>query len=647
MAATAVGEQLEKLIAMWDLERLEARARFAQERSALSWKERLERGMAASELSIDELLPSPGGRLVLLLTSGHPAFDRQKLKLRPGDPVVLFFQSAEEPGRLPAIVERWRGSSLGVAIDGDLPEAFEDKPFRLEREAPEATFDKGRRAIERLKSAHGEIAELTKIVYGKGTLERVDFGALNFMDSALDAAQQEAIRHSLETSPIALLHGPPGTGKTRCLVEIIRQCVARGERILAVAPSNVAVDNLVERLVDHRIGALRIGHPARVLPDVEQHTLSARLDAHEGSKLAKSWVAEAHQMKRRAEVQAARGTGDRAARREAFAESRRLLKDARNHLRRVEQAIVSQAPVVCATLTGADASVLREQRFDRVVMDEATQAVDPLAWIPLTMAPRIVLAGDPHQLPPTVLSDVASRQGLSMTIFERLVGRIGASAVRMLVTQHRMHEDIMAFPSKALYQGALVASPEVARHTLEDLGVIPDPDRPGARVFIDAAGAGWVEQKREPDLSTLNPELADRTAFEVERLLSRGLNPADCAVITPYDAQVGALRARLATHLERGLEVGSIDGFQGREKEAVVLDLVRSNDKGELGFLAEIRRMNVAITRARRFLLVLGDSATLGEHAFYSAFFADVDERGTWVSAFSESPALAEPLVFE
>lgn len=636
----AVEAQVQRMLGLWDEERLEARRRFAEERAALPWKERLERGLAAADLSIDELLPSPGGRLLLLLRSSHAAFDRQRLKLRPGDPVVLFHQTPDEPTRLTAIVERWRGTSLGVAIDGDLPEAFEDKPFRLEREAPEMTFDRGRRALERLKSAHGELAELGRVIYGKAPLERVEFGPLNFMDASLDEAQQVAIRHSLETSPISLLHGPPGTGKTRCLVEVIRQCIARGERVLAVAPSNVAVDNLVERLVAHDIPALRLGHPARVLPEVERHTLSARLDQHEGSRLAKSWVAEAHHMKHRAELQAARGTGDRAARREAFAEARRLMKDARNHLRRVEQAIVAQSPVVCATLTGADASVLREERFDRVIMDEATQAVDPLAWIPLALAPRIILAGDPHQLPPTVVSDAAVRGGLGVTIFERLVSRFGDAAVRMLVTQHRMHNDIMAFPSAHLYGNRLVAAEVVAAHELDELGVRADPERPGARVFIDAAGAGWAEQKREPDLSTFNPELAERTAFEVERLLARGLAPADCAVITPYDAQVAVLRARLSAHLERGLEVGSIDGFQGREKEAIVLDLVRSNERAELGFLSEVRRMNVAITRARRFLVVLGDSATLGEHGFYASFLDDVERRGTWISAFLETGPL-------
>jgi len=645
-------ETVRDLLALWQRERQAARERFRLERDLIPWKERIERGLAAHDLSIEETLPAPGGRLVLVVRSDDPRFDRNTLRLRPGDPVRLFIQDPNEPTALHAIVERWRGPALGIAVDGDVPEVYEDKPFRLEREAPEATFDRGQRAMERLKDAHGETAHLLKVVYGKAMLEWVGQervrgqplrglrGPVRVFDQDLDEAQRDAVDHVLNTLPIALLHGPPGTGKTRCLVEVIRQLVAKGQRVLAVAASNVAVDNLVERLVAHRVNALRLGHPARVLPEVEPYTLAARLDAHEASKLTRSWVHEANMLRKKTENQAARGTGDRHARREAFAEARRLMKDARMHLRRVEQALVAQCPVVCATLAGADAGVLRDETFDVVVIDEATQAVDPLAWIALSSAPRAILAGDPHQLPPTVIDPEAARRGLGTTIFDRLYRRLGDAAVRMLTTQHRMHVDIMAYPSEALYQGRLVAHPAVAQHTLDDLAVAADPLRPGARVWLDCAGAGYADEKREPDGSTRNPEMAARTATEVLRLLSRGLAPSDCAVLTPYDAQVSELRARLAAAMEAGLEVGSIDGFQGREKEAIVLDLVRSNDAADIGFLADIRRMNVALTRARRFLLVVGDSATIGQHPFYAGFLTDVETRGAWVSVFSDDGGL-------
>jgi superfamily I DNA and/or RNA helicase len=200
-----------------------------------------------------------------------------------------------------------------------------------------------------------------------------------------------------------------------------------------------------------------------------------------------------------------------------------------------------------------------------------------------------------------------------------------------------MHADLMAFPSKSLYGGTLVAAPEVAARRLEDLpGVQPDFARPGPLVFVDTAGRGWSEERSTQDPSARNPGNAERVVAEVRRLIARGVNAADVAVITPYDAQVRALRLLLASERAAGLEIDSVDAFQGREKEAVVVDLVRSNDAGDLGFLNDVRRMNVALTRAKRFLLVIGDSATLGDHPYYAAFIETAESQGAWSSAWDE-----------
>jgi ATP-dependent RNA/DNA helicase IGHMBP2 len=308
--------------------------------------------------------------------------------------------------------------------------------------------------------------------------------------------------------------------------------------------------------------------------------------------------------------------------------------DARHHLKRVRRARVAAASVVCATAAGSDSQVLADTRFDLVVLDEATQAADPIALVALGRGDRVVLAGDPCQLPPTVIDRQAERGGLGVTLFERLV-----SDSVMLEVQHRMHETIMHFPSHSKYEGRLIAAPAVAAHTLADLGVADDPLRTGPLVFVDTAGKGWAE-KRSTSMrpSTSNPAQAERTAAEVRRLLSRGLAPEHLAVITPYGAQVRLLRTILDIP---GLDIGSIDGFQGREKEAVVVDLVRSNDNTDIGFLKDTRRMNVALTRARRFLLVIGDSATLGGHAYYDRFLSVVDDHGHWLSAWEdEAPVL-------
>ncbi len=298
---------------------------------------------------------------------------------------------------------------------------------------------------------------------------------------------------------------------------------------------------------------------------------------------------------------------DRALREEA----RALERDARRELAQTEQAILASARVVLATCAGAAHPALRDLAFDVVVLDEATQAVDPLALVALLRAPCAILAGDPAQLPPTVIDPAVARAGLGTTFFERLARAHAADAATgvapmLLVRQHRMHADLMRFPSQATYGGRLVAAPEVAAHRLEDLGVAPDPGRPGAVWFVDCAGKDWLDQRGglDPDddevvdPSTWNPGFAARTAAEVRRLIARGLAPDRIAVIAAYDAQVRRLRRLLEHERDHGLEVATVDAFQGREQEAVIVDLVRSNERGELGFLVETRRMNVALTRA-------------------------------------------------
>ena len=231
-----------------------------------------------------------------------------------------------------------------------------------------------------------------------------------------------------------------------------------------------------------------------------------------------------------------------------------------------------------------------------------------------------------------------------MTIFERLEAAKKGDLLRLLVVQHRMHEAIMAFPSASMYDGRLIAAPEVARHRLEEIpGVIADPLRPAPWHFIDASGKGWTEERSGDDPSTCNPGEAERVVAEARRLLSRGLSPSDLAIITPYDAQVRLLREALREERADGLEIGSVDGFQGREKEAIIVDLVRSNDANDIGFLADTRRMNVALTRARRFLLVIGDAGTLAGHRYYDAFLDAAQKSQAWISAWSDdAPPLDE-----
>ncbi|HTJ40825.1 MAG TPA: AAA domain-containing protein, partial [Kofleriaceae bacterium] len=504
----------------------------------------------------------------------------------------------------------------------------------IEAEAPEVTFDRGDHAIAKARAQKGAMASYLEVLFGAAavrTLRLLD--PWEPIDRELDDAQRLAVDGALRAQDLALIHGPPGTGKTRTLVEVVRQLAARGLRVLATAASNTAVDNLGERLAAAGLDPVRLGHPARVSAALEDETLDARVDADGATELAREWRDRARDLRRR-------GYGRRD--RELLDEARALERDARRELANAERAIVGRAKVVLATCAGADHPVLADESFDVVVLDEATQAVDPLALIALLRAPRAILAGDPHQLPPTVIDPAAARAGLATTFFDRL--RESVAPPVMLVRQHRMHEEIMRFPSEETYEGRLIAAPEVAHHTLADLGVADDPLRPFPVWLVDTAGKDWSERKGglDPgdedavDPSTWNPGQAERTAAEVRRLLSRGLAPRAISVIAPYDAQVRRLRALLAAERASGVEIATIDSFQGRENEAVVLDLVRSNDRSDIGFLGDLRRMNVALTRAKRALVIIADSATIGAHPYYASLIASLDARDAHGSAWAD-----------
>jgi predicted DNA helicase len=296
--------------------------------------------------------------------------------------------------------------------------------------------------------------------------------------------------------------------------------------------------------------------------------------------------------------------------------------------------LLDQASVVCATLTGLDPQVLGQRHFDLLVIDEAAQAIEPSCWIGLVRAGRVVLAGDPWQLPPTILSMQAAREGLAVSLMERLAQAGLGDIRRQLLQQYRMHAQIMGFSSAEFYEGTLQADPLVERHLLRELpGVADVPLTAAPLLFVDTAGAGWDEE-REPDGESLtNPAEARWVVKQVARLREAGVAADDLAVIAPYAAQVRLLREQAGME---EIEIDTVDGFQGREKEAILVSLVRSNPHGEIGFLEDTRRMNVALTRARRHLSVVGDSATLCHHAFYRRFVEYCERQAAYRTIWEE-----------
>jgi ATP-dependent RNA/DNA helicase IGHMBP2 len=613
-------DHLAALAALLAAEREEERARAAEEEARLGLAEREARGAVLSDVEALEEAALAGRALV---TFGRPGGEPLGgWRIGVGSLVRVGLRRERREDAPSGVVARRSRTRVGVAFDEPPPDWATSGRVVLERVPSPVTWERLASGLRRLE-AEPEGRRWHRVLGGEAPrfAPRARGPAL---PARLNPEQAQALDLADRAEDLALVHGPPGTGKTTVLVEVIRRAAARGERVLAAAPSNLAADNLLERLVAAGVDGVRVGHPARVLEALHDRTLEARVAGHESARIARGLVEEAIALRRDARKRRGRrGPGRFSEAREAERQARALLAEARVLEERAEADVLGRAPVVVATLTGIDAPPLAGRRFALAVLDEATQAVEPAAYLALLRAGRAVLAGDPMQLPPTILSRSAEEGGLGISLFER-IARLHPGAAVMLEEQHRMNRLIMHYPSQALYGGRLRAHPDVAGHALDD--------RP--LVFVDTAGRGLEEETPAGSDSKQNPGEAALAASEVERILGLGVAPAEVAVISPYDAQVQRLRQLLATRVEEGLEVDTVDGFQGREKEAVVVSLVRSSDTGEVGFLADVRRMNVAVTRARRKLVVVGDSATVSRHPFYEGFVRHAQDVGGWVSAW-------------
>lgn len=595
-------------------------------------------GETILDLVISDYKPALGGRQRITFIKRNREIGLPWNRLRVGAPVIVSrYQSGEEES-WPGVVCKRNPQAIQVVL-GRLPDNDSKDKFRIDLSPDEITRKRMLTALGIAKNSRGRLGKMREALMGQRELE---FGAepeVGFSEAAqnaqLNPSQQSAIRFALSARDMAIIHGPPGTGKTTTIVELIIQAVNRGDKVLACAPSNTAADNLLSKLHQRKQKVVRIGHPARVAEHLQSCTLDGLVAKHESARVIKEMLREADELFRLTD-RYSRTPPPPGAKRAMRDDAKRLRRDARMMERQAIDYILDRSDVICATTT-FDESALGDRWFDLAVIDEACQSTEPGCWIPICRTDKVIFAGDHCQLPPTVVCKEAAKEGFALSLMERQIKLHGDKAVRMLNEQYRMNNKIMQFSSKQFYEGELTSHDSVASHTLDGFcGMIADGDVELPVLFVDTAGAGWAEELEPDGESKRNPQEAEFVLAKAIELNEKGLPFEDMAVIVPYAAQVRYLRELSNEKLgfEHGLEIDTVDGFQGREKEAVLISLVRSNDKGEIGFLSDKRRMNVAITRARRKLVVVGDTATLSGKAFYDDLFAYFDSVGAYRSVW-------------
>ena len=475
-------------------------------------------------------------------------------------------------------------------------------------------------ALDRVIRSKGRLGYLRDFFYSRQQAETFTFAPMHF--PYLNRTQEEAVNRVLWAKDVAVVHGPPGTGKTTTLVEAIYETLRRENQVLVCAQSNMAVDWISEKLVDRGVPVLRIGNPTRVNDKMLSFTYERRFESHPDYELL--WAIR----------KAIRDLRANRARRisDGYHQKLERLKDRATELEiRINAQLFGEARVIACTLVGSAHRLLDGQKFGTVFIDEAAQALEAACWIPIRRCSRVILAGDHCQLPPTVKSIAALKAGLGKTLMERIVEQ-KPEVVTLLRMQYRMNEEIMRFSSDWFYGNQVESAPEVKYRSILDLDVPMEwIDYRFQEEFVGESFGRINKAEAELTLMTLQEyfERIGKTRVLNERL--------DVGVISPYRAQVQYLRSQLKKkeyfkpfrHL---ITVNTVDGFQGQERDIIVISLVRSNDEGQIGFLRDLRRMNVAITRARMKLIILGDAQTMTRHPFYRRLYEYVEALKTCVN---------------
>ncbi len=562
-----------------------------------------------------------------------------------GRPVMFFKagenKSAQTDGKTEKKMLKYYSFTGTVSyVDGDrmvitVPDSaplFElqqaDVPVGVQLSFDETSYKMMFDALDRtMKAKNNRLAYLRDLFYSHRKAERYSFEPMRF--PWLNPTQEQAVNEVLWAKDVAIVHGPPGTGKTTTLVEAINETLMRESQVLVCAQSNMAVDWISEKLVDRGINVLRIGNPTRVNDKMLGFTYERRFESH--PDYPQLWAIR----KAIRELRKNRKRGS-----ESFHQKMDRLKSRAAEIEiRINAELMGEARVIACTLVGSSHRLLEGMKFGTLFIDEAAQALEAACWIPMRRAGRVVLAGDHCQLPPTVKSIAAMRAGLGKTLMERIAEN-KPEVVTLLKIQYRMNEEIMRFSSDWFYHGKVQSAPQIKYRSILDydhaITWIDTSDKEPTDTIEEGEDLNFKEQFVGESFGRINKAEAELTLLTLaeyftkigkQRVIDERI---DVGIISPYRAQVQYLKKLIKKYeffkpYRRLISVNTVDGFQGQERDVILISLVRSNDEGQIGFLKDLRRMNVAMTRARMKLIILGNKDTMTKHPFYKKLWEYVE----------------------
>lgn len=636
--------QLAKLLA---LEKEEELKQYQEKIVLTPLHERQKKGWCWYPIHIKNIEISTGETYQISIENTKPHDNPSAFQV--GDSVSLFLnsnQKGNDKNQIAGVIAYLFKNEMRISFNiDDLPDWIDETPLGLDLLYDGASLKEMENILQIIpKAKNDRLEELTQILLGQKPAT-FDTQIPDFFKNAyskLNPSQNKAIELVLSAKDVAIIHGPPGTGKTTTLIDAIKLTLHNEKQVLVTAPSNTAVDVLTERLIAKGLKVIRIGHPARIDEKLIDSSLDGQIAMHPDYRSVRKLRKQGEEYQKMAmKYKRKFGADEREQRFLLLKEAKQLKRDAENLEKYIVESLLNQAQVITATLVGSVNKFIRHRRFSTVFIDEAAQALEPATWIPISKADRVILAGDHCQLPPTVKNYEAAKQGLEKTLFEKLMNEKNIS--QMLKIQYRMNEMIMEFSNREFYNGELEADESVKHHTLLDNDkVLSMPFE-----FIDIAGCGFEEKTNPETKSRYNPEEANILAKHLLNLLVyiQNIQPEiftddfSIGIISPYKAQVQYLRNLLYTdpdisQYKKWLDIQSIDGFQGQERNIIYISLVRSNENAEIGFLQDTRRLNVALTRAKQKLVVIGDSATLAGHRFYDHFLDYITEIDVHTTAW-------------